>query len=314
MSNAPRTTSTDVMEELTPAVEKLLNRHLDRVEDWDPAVYVPLSEGRDFWEHPYEPGDSSLSAELQAALLVNIATEDDLPGYRTELSRKLSEEGPWGEWLRRWTAEEGRHAIGLRAFSWATRAVDPTALESHRMQTIQAGYREQPKSGLDTLVYVTLQELATRVSHFNLGMAAQPQDAMAMVLLKRIAADENHHYLFYRSLVQHSLEIAPSETVQSIAREVMNFGMPGQDTVPGFRRAAVTIARAGIYNQQVHYQQILRPTLREWGVFHREGLDPEAERARDELASFLEGLKRRASVEAERIEARKAAIAGTRGR
>jgi acyl-[acyl-carrier-protein] desaturase len=307
-------TPTDVVEELTPSVADLLNTHLAQVTDWDPAMYVPLGEGRDLWEYPWQPTDSSLSPALQAALLVNVATEDDLPGYRTELDRKFGEDGAWGTWLRRWTAEEGRHSIALRAFLWATRGVDPEQLETARMHTIQAGYRAQPKSALDTLVYVTLQELATRVSHFNTGMVAQPQDAMAMTLLKRIAADENHHFLFYRNLVKHALEIDPSATVQSICREVRGFTMPGENSVPGFRRAAAAIAKAGIYSQEIHFKKVLRPTLRDWNLFGLQGLNPQAERAREELAAFLMDLKRSARVQTERIKARQAATREAGGR
>jgi acyl-[acyl-carrier-protein] desaturase len=45
----------------------------------------------------------------------------------------------------------------------------------------------------DGLVYLVLQELATRISH---GSTGRLLDEIGAAVLKRFAADENRHFLF----------------------------------------------------------------------------------------------------------------------
>ena len=53
---------------------------------------------------------------LRSALLVNLLTEDNLPHYFRAIDQIFGADGPWGEWSRRWTAEEGRHSIVIRDY------------------------------------------------------------------------------------------------------------------------------------------------------------------------------------------------------
>ena len=153
---------------------------------------------------------------------------------------------------------------------------------------------------LEALVYVSFQELATRISHRNTGRASGCP--VAEQLLTRVATDENLHMVFYRNLVQAALDIAPNATVQAIAREVINFQMPGAG-MPGFAENALTIAKAGIYDLRSHLDDVLRPVLRFWNVFEREDLSDEAARAREDLAAFLDVVDSKAShYEQRRIE------------
>ena len=67
------------------------------------------------------------------------------------------------------------------------------------------------------------------------------------------------------------------------------------------------MARAGIYDLRIHHDEILWPLLRYWNLFGLQGLDPEAEQARDRLAAHLAKTDRLAS----RFEAKRAATATT---
>ena len=92
--------------------------------------------------------------------------------------------------------------------------------------------------------------------------------------MKRVAADENLHYLFYRDLVSAALEIDPSGMMEAIKRQVLSFEMPGTG-IPDFAQHAKAIARAGIYDLGVHHDAILRPVvLGHWDVAGRQGLTP----------------------------------------
>ncbi len=58
-------------------------------------------------------------------------------------------------------------------------------------------------------MYVSFQELATRVSHRNTGKACD--DPIADQLLQRVSADENLHMIFYRDVSAAGLDIAPNQ-------------------------------------------------------------------------------------------------------
>jgi acyl-[acyl-carrier-protein] desaturase len=281
-----------VLHELEPVVEDNLNRHLVLAREWFPHAYVPWSRGEDYdgplGGRAWEPADSTLPEVARTALVVNLLTEDNLPGYHREISTIFGRDGAWGTWVDRWTAEENRHGIVIRDYLTVTRAVDPIALERSRMTHMQGGY--QADHGTETLhglAYVAFQELATRVSHRNTGSLSG--DPVCERMLARVAADENLHMLFYRNTLAAALELAPDQTMRAITDVVTTFQMPGH-TIDGFLRKSVAIANAGIYDLRVHLDDVLTPILRQWRIFELDDLRDDGNRARDELAEFLQGL------------------------
>ena len=289
-----------LLKQLEATVEENLGRHLAAAEDWMPHEYVPWSEGRNFAAlagEPWSAEQSRLSPVARTALEVNLLTEDNLPSYHRELGHTFGRSGAWGAWVNRWTAEEDRHASCIRDYLLVTRGIDPERLERARMATLQAGWDSGDKPLLHACAYVSFQELATRVSHRNTGRYCE--DPIAERLLARIAMDENLHMIFYRSLVQAALQIAPSQTLRAIADEVAGFVMPGS-IVPGFARKAGQIAQAGIYDLRIHHDDVIMPLLRHWRVFEAAGLDAEGEQAQHDLAAALEALNARATRFAER--------------
>src|SRR5205807_10292812 len=118
-------------------------------------------------------------------------------------------------------------------------------------------------------------------AHRNTGRLLENEPGFEV--MARVAADENLHYLFYRDVATAALEADPSAMVRAIERQVRDFEMPGTG-IPGFSAHAKAIADAGIYNFEIHYEQILVPVvLRHWRVESLTGLDDGAERARDAL-------------------------------
>jgi acyl-[acyl-carrier-protein] desaturase len=174
-----------------------------------------------------------------------------------------------------------------------------------------AGYDSGDKSMLEALAYVSFQELATRISHRNTGRASGCP--VAEQLLTRVATDENLHMVFYRNLVDAAFDIAPNATMQAITREVINFQMPGS-TMPGFAENALTIAKAGIYDLRSHLDDVVRPVLRFWRVFERDDLDGDGERARNELAAFLDLVEDKAAHYERRRQERLAGAGASSGR
>jgi acyl-[acyl-carrier-protein] desaturase len=275
--------------DLEPVAGRLLERHLAASKEWFPHDYVPWHLGRSFAEAPWQPPDSALADAARTALELNLLTEDNLPYYHLAVWTMFGGHGAWGEWARRWTAEEGRHSIAIRDYLLVTRAVDPVALERERMEHVSRGYYPRRIAGpLDGLVYVTLQELATRIAHRNTG--ALTGDPVADRLLVRVALDENLHHAFYRDVAAAAIELDPSAMVLAMKRQVIGFAMPGFE-LRGFRERAITIAAAGIYDLRIHHEQVLCPVLlRHWWLRELRGLSDEAEEARDEVLAFLDGL------------------------
>ncbi|GGG17917.1 putative acyl-[acyl-carrier protein] desaturase [Rhodococcoides trifolii] len=295
---AKQMTQLELLRELQPVAEENLNRHLGLSKEWHPHDYIPWSEGKNFAAMggvDWSPEQSNLTTVAKAAMVTNLLTEDNLPSYHRELAENFTMDSAWGTWVGRWTAEENRHGIAMRDYLVVTRSVDPVALERARMEHMTVGVSSPPMEGnnlLHGLAYVTFQELATRVSHRNTGIACN--DPIADKLLARIAADENLHMIFYRNLCAAAIELSPDQAVKSITDIVMNFQMPGLNQ-PNFRRNAVLIAKYGIYDLRQHLDEVLMPVLRKWKIFERTDLGAEGEQARTTLAEYLDDMGKQAA-------------------
>jgi acyl-[acyl-carrier-protein] desaturase len=144
------------------------------------------------------------------------------------------------------------------------------------------------ESLFDSVIYVTFQELATRVSHRNTGKACN--ETVADQLLQRVSADENLHMIFYRDVSAAGFDIAPNQAMNGLHRVLRNFKMPGY-TVPEFRRKAVVIAVGGVYDPRIHLDDVVMPVLKKWRIFEREDFTGEAAAMRDDLGKLVEELE-----------------------
>ena len=92
------------------------------------------------------------------------------------------------------------------------------------------------------------------------------------------------------SLADAAFELDPSGMVLAVEHEVRTFEMPGTGIID-FAHHAKAIARAGIYDFRIHYEQILLPVvLRHWNLEALTGLTPDAERARDATLARIERI------------------------
>ena len=276
-----------MLAELEPTAERLVERHLGMAKEWFPHDLV---EWRAIPKQGSADSPEALPEGVASALFVNVLTEDNLPYYFASIDHIFGRDDVWGYWTRRWTAEEGRHSIVLRDYLIMSGHLDPTVLERARMAQVTGGVTPEVATIPDALAYLALQELATRIAHHNTGKALR--DAEGYSVMKRVAADENLHYLFYRDLATAALEIDPSGMMEAIKRQVMNFEMPGTG-IPDFTDHAKAIAREGIYDLRVHHDLILKPVvLGHWDVGGLQGLTPAAEAARDRVMKFITRLGR----------------------
>src|ERR1700716_2679296 len=292
-------TDLQLLHELEPVVETNLNRHMSMRKDWNPHDYIPWSDGKNYYAlggQDWDPEQSKLSELAQVAMIQNLLTEDNLPSYHREIAMNFSMDGAWGQWVNRWTAEENRHGIALRDYLVVTRAIDPVELEQLRLEQVTRGFTpgQGPQGEMfaeslfDSVLYVTFQELATRVSHRNTGKACE--ETVADQLLQRVSADENLHMIFYRDVSAAGIDIAPNQAMKSLHRVLRNFKMPGY-TVPEFRRKAVIIAVGGVYDPRIHLDDVVRPVLKKWRIFEREDFTGEAAAMRDDLGLLIQELE-----------------------
>ncbi len=278
LARCPTTTSAPCCIELEPEAGRLYDRHAKVAQEWFPHDYIPYRLGRDFDKEPWTPDQPRLTGVAQTAFEIGLLTEDNLPSYHRLIHGMFGKgDGAWINWVGRWTAEEGRHAIVLRDYLTVTRNIDPIALERGRMAQLQQGYDHDAPDTLHGLAYVTFQELATRIAHRNTGRYSD--DPVADKIMVRIAADENLHMVFYRDILSAAIAIEPSAAVRAIVDEVLAFQMPGAG-IPNFMRKAATIAKAGIYDIRVHRDEVLMPIIKHWGIFELPNLDAAAEAAR----------------------------------
>jgi acyl-[acyl-carrier-protein] desaturase len=287
----------ELLRAVEPTVERLLAEHRARRVHWYFHDMIPWELGRNFKTEPWEESQCTINERARTSLVLNLLTEDNLPYYHNALERHLPDNSVWREWNGLWTAEEGQHAIAIRSYLLTSRNCNPYELEDDRMATMQVGYQPNWKHPAELLAYTSAQELATRVSHRNAGKITE--DKVAFELMRQIASDENHHFMFYKGVMAAMLKEAPALSLEGIYKTMVNFQMPGVG-IPGFLRRSIDMAKAGVYNLRIHHDRVLVPLIEQWGIASMEGLSAKA----SELQEKLMELPAQIIAKAERFEAR----------
>jgi len=295
----------ELVKSAEPTIAALMAEHRERRDHWYFQDFVPWEMGRNYRDEPWDESQATLSPEVRTALVLNLLTEDNLPYYYAMFQPFFDADSPMVEWSRLWTAEEGQHAIAMRAYLLTSRNCDPNMLEDDRMRTVEAGWTGDFDNIVEMFCYTSAQELATRISHRNAGVKSD--DEVAHALMSKVARDENHHFLFYRGVTTELLDQAPNMVLPALNRVLQNFAMPGT-MIPGFQRKALSMARLGIYNLRIHAENVVEPLLRHWKIDTITDLDATAAQAQEELMAIVPDLITR-SEQFEARQARKAAKA-----
>ena len=141
-ARCPTTTSAPCSIELEPEAGRLYDRHAKVAQEWFPHDYIPYRLGRDFDKEPWTPDQPRLTGVAQTAFEIGLLTEDNLPSYHRLIHGMFGQgDGAWINWVGRWTAEEGRHAIVLRDYLTVTRNIDPIAARARPDGPAPAGLR-----------------------------------------------------------------------------------------------------------------------------------------------------------------------------
>ena len=287
----------ELVESIDDQVEKLMDEHKARRSHWYFHDIVPWERGESFKDKPWDVSQCTISENARTSLVLNLLTEDNLPYYHALIEKHMPNTSAFQKWNHLWTAEEGQHAIGIRAYLLTSRNYDPYELEDDRMATMTNGYAPSYDDPTEIFAYTAMQELATRVSHRNAGRITD--DPAAYELMKNIAADENHHFIFYKGVMQAMLEVSPSTVLDGIWRTFSNFEMPGV-AMPNFLRRSIEVAKAGVYNLRIHHDRVLQPLIRDWKIGDLTDLRPHAPELQEKIMSLPDQILE----QAERFEKR----------
>ena len=213
------------------------------------------------------PSSRRSTMSARTALVVNLLTEDNLPSYHREL---VSPFGP-----RRRVGQLGGP---LDRRGGPSRHRDPRlpARDPRRRPRRARARADGPHDARATtpatatllhgLVYVTFQELATRISHRNTGTAHRRP-------VRRPAARRGSpptRTCTWSSTATSSprrSSIAPDADDGGDHRRGRGASRCPATTIDGFARRSVQIAMAGIYDLRIHHDEVLNPVLRHWKVF-----------------------------------------------
>lgn len=304
----------EVMNTIEPKIDEYLERFLIPAEKiWQPSDFLPDPKANDFYDKIEEIRELSkdMDYDLWVTLVADTVTEEALPTYESWLMdvvgidqhkyRENGQENGWSKWVRSWTAEENRHGDVLNKYLYLSGRVNMREVEVTTQHLIADGF--DIGTGRDpykNFVYTSFQELATNISHKRVGkLAGKVGNGPLAKMCQIIAGDEMRHYLAYREFVKVIFEYDPSEMMLAFAdmmkRKIV---MPAQflrETGGAIGEAFVLFSNAaqriGVYTS-MDYIDIMDKLIRYWDIEHINGLNEEAEKARDYLMTLPARLTR----------------------
>jgi acyl-[acyl-carrier-protein] desaturase len=273
----------ELVQAIDTVVDRLTKEHMERRSDWYFHDFVPWERGESFRDKPWDVSQCTISENARTSLVLNLLTEDNLPYYHALIEKYMPATSAFSTWNHLWTAEEAQHAIAIRSYLLTSRNCDPYELEDDRKSTMINGYQPTFDDPTEIFAYTAAQELATRVSHRNAGKITD--DPAAFELMRLIASDENHHFIFYKSVMQAMLDTSPSLVLNGIFKVFDNFQMPGA-AMPRFLRRSIDVAKAGVYNLRIHHDRVVVPLLKDWSIGDLTGLTAAASEVQDKIMAL----------------------------
>ena len=276
-----RTPVLDLVTDLTPVAERLLERHLAARQGVVPArvrAVVP----RPGLRRPATSGTptrSPIDPAVRSALFVNLLTEDNLPYYFAHDRADAS--GPTARGARGSGAGPPRRVATrscIRDYLTVTRAIDPVALERARMAQVECGEVPEPATAAGQLRLRRAagardphrapqhRQAARRPGRLRGDEAGRERREPPLPLLPRPRAPPRSRSTPRRWCARSSARCARSRC-----------RAPASSTSTSTPRRS---PRAGIYDFSVHHEQILVPVvLRHWNIEALEGLDARGRRS-----------------------------------
>jgi acyl-[acyl-carrier-protein] desaturase len=314
-------TRLEVMHSMESQVSGYIQKYLVPVETiWQPSDFLPQSNAETFYADLKTLREESLELDYDfwIVLIGDMVTEEALPSYESWLMgvKGIDQigENTWSAWVRQWTAEENRHGDVLNKYLYLSGRVNMREVEKTVHYLLSDGFDIGTASDpYKNFVYTSFQELATHLSHKRVSeMAQQKGNDRLTKMCRTIAGDEMRHHLAYRQFVSVIFEADPSEILCAFADMMRNkISMPahmlrqsGEKSGASYEPFSHAAQRLGIYTS-ADYIFILRLLLVHWQVDKRNGLNENAEKARDYLMALparLERLSERIKIPKESVK------------
>ena len=284
----------ELVRSLEPFVKQNLLLLIPPEKLWQPTDLLPVdfSLPKDVWTEQIDRVQERaqrLSIETIFTLIGNTITEEGLPLYMSTLvkseafgDRTGTDDAAWARWARGWTAEEKRHGDLLMSFLQFTGRVNIRAIHMTTQSFIRNGFGiNDDADPLQSIVYTTVQEKATNVSHNNQGRLAKEQgDDVLAKICQHIASDENRHFTFYNNVFGEALRLDPDAAMIALYKLMKKkVVMPGRLMDDGvskdangkpniFELFSVVAENIGIYTH-TDYANIFGGILKDWDIEHR---------------------------------------------
>jgi len=309
MNNMLNAKKNEVMLYLEQFVEGITEKYLKSVDtNWQPADLLPDTASVDTFAQKLKELQQSakeLSYDFWLVLIGDTITEEALPTYESWLAAMdgvdISSPGGWGEWSRKWTAEENRHGDVLNRYLYLSGRVDMRAVEISTQYLIGDGFDIQ--TGNDpyrAFVYTSFQELATNVSHRRVASLAKQNDNHTLAkICGVIASDEARHAKAYQRFVEKIFEIDPDEMMvafadmmkKKIVMPAHNLREMGGKVGEAYESFSDAAQRLGVYTS-TDYIDILESLNEHWKIATMPDLNEAGEQARDYLMNLPDRFKR----------------------
>ncbi len=256
MSEINTRSTSEVFAEIKDEFDTAFDRHVDNpgriTISLDPYALVPLEDypvlREAYQNHLAEWAEKGIDIgpTIKAVLLVDTATEANLPWYTTHIEEGFE---PWHDWNARWTAEERSHEEVMLRDIEARGILDmSTEWLPTREQNMVEGIHPEVSTLADGLAYVATQELLTRDAHFH---SARLMDDRGAANLLAVGGDERRHYNFYVSMLRALAEVDPDFALMGMRRQHEGgaFEMPGKKGIIDYSKLAKTIALSGVFDE-----------------------------------------------------------------
>lgn len=298
----------EVMQFLEKKIDSFMEEFLIPVEKiWQPSDSLPSSENENFLEEVKELRAiaKDLPYDFWVSLVGDTITEEALPTYESWLMEVegVDNEGRngWSKWVRHWTGEENRHGDVLNKYLYLSGRVNMREVEMTTHHLINDGFDiGTGKDPYKNFVYTSFQELATYISHNRVAqIARQFGDKKLFKMCNLIAGDEMRHHLAYSEFINQIFKVDPSEMMLAFEHMMKRkITMPahflresGEKISTLFEEFSNSAQRIGVYTSN-DYVDILEKLIVKWEIDKINGLNDQAEKARDYIMKLPTRLKR----------------------
>jgi acyl-[acyl-carrier-protein] desaturase len=245
--------------------------------------FFALAERKRRWsledDIPWDQVNRNLNPAIADVVESFCAVELYLPDYISKAMPLARVNRGWAWFHANWGYEESKHSLALGDWLLKSGARSDEQMADLEGQVSATEYELPQDNGAAMLIYAMVQELATFIHYRNLRRKVDEEGDPALShLLGLIGVDERAHHAFYRKVVQLFLKLDRKETLEQLARVMLNFSMPAVYLLADSRRRVAEVRELGIFSEEVFFTEVYQPILAILGLSHRDLRGPKGSR------------------------------------